>query len=241
MLKNLVFLSNSVPKSGSSLLFNLQRDFLMSVAGRSECDYKTLEGLGFSAKGGFVAARQIPEFVKLVESGVPLSDGPLIVKTHTPLTPELQNAFLTNDNVHISMIVRDPLDVLMSAMDNFKATGEFAQFETLEGGCRAVNNFFQQIYDSTTGLEKPLPMVHYRALMQNRTQTVLNSFPPAVYNMILHSLFDQHLDVEKSGNKAAHRVQKAQIKRDRDDIPADKLEGVLETLKDFRTKLGYFD
>jgi len=241
MLQNLVFLSNSVPKSGSSLLFNLQRDFLMAVAGRTECDYQTLEGLGVPAKGGFVAARFIPELVKLIESGVPLSEGPLILKTHTPLTPELQNAFLNNDIMHVSMIVRDPLDVLMSAMDNFKATGEFAQFETLEGGCRAVNNFFQKIYDSATGLDKPLPMMHYRDLMQNRTETVIKSFPPAVYDMILHSLFDQYLDVEKSGKKAAHRVQKAQVKRDRDAIPADKLDEVLDTLKDFRAKLGYFD
>lgn len=240
MLQDLIFLSNSVPKSGSSLLFNLQRDFLLSLSGRTECDYQTVAGLGLSAKGGFMAARHIPAFVKLLERGEPLADGPLILKTHTPLTPELKAAFLANDNLHVSMIVRDPVDVLMSAMDNFKATGEFAQFETIEGGCRAVNKFFQQIYDSTTGLDKPLPLVHYSELMQNRVETVLKSFPPAVYNMILHSLFEQNLDAEKTGKKAAHRVQKGMAKRDRGDIPADKLEGVLDTLQDFRAKLGYF-
>lgn len=239
MLDRLIFISNSIPKSGSSLLFNLQRDFLLAMAGREACDYSVLEERGIPVKGGFLAAKDISAFANVLSEGL-TPRGPLVLKVHTPVTPALRAAYEAQDTVFMSLCVRDPLDSLLSAMENHRRTGEFVSFKTVEQGCAAVNNFFQSIYDTSTGITaKPVPVVHYTDLKADPAGAVLSSIHPDLFAAIARAIVEQHLDVEASGKKAAHRLQRGGLSRDISEVPAEKQAHVLEALRDFRAKLGY--
>ena len=240
MLDNVVFLSNSIRKSGSSLLFNLQRDLLNALSGRRNCDYSPLEEAGLRHSGGFLPTPEVPKFLRLMNEGKIVFDGPVSIKLHTAVSPQLRDRYVRDDNMFMSMIVRDPLDALMSAMENHRRTGEFVHFDTVENGCRTVNNFFQQIYDTSVGIdEKPIPIVHYLSLKEDPIQTLFDSFHPALRDRITLAAIDHHLDLKNSSKKAAHRLQSGAARRSIEGIPEAERDFVLSTLADFRAKLGY--
>lgn len=239
MLDSLVFISNSIPKSGSSLLFNLQRDFLLAMAGRKTCDYSVLKERGIPVHGGFIAAKDIPALANALSEGLE-TRGPLILKVHTPVTPALRSAYEAQDNIFMSLCVRDPLDSLLSAMENHRRTGEFVNFKTVEQGCETVNNFFQSIYDTSVDISsRPVPVVHYTDLKADPAGAVLSSLHPDLFAAIARAIVEQHLDVEASGKKAAHRLQRGGLSRDISEVSEDKQAHVLDALRDFRAKLGY--
>ena len=239
MLDRLIFLSNSIPKSGSPLLFNLQRDFLLALAGRNSCDYSVLEDRGIPLKGGYLATKDIRSFVNALSDGL-TPRGPLVLKVHTPVDPYMRAAYEAHDNFFMSLCVRDPLDCLLSGMENHRRTGEFQMFKTLEQGCELVTNFFQSIYDTSVAIEtKPVPVVRYTDLKADPVGAVLSSLHPDLFDMVARSIVEQHLDVEASSKKAAKRLQRGGLSRDISEVPKDKQAYVLDTLHDFRAKLGY--
>jgi hypothetical protein len=239
VLDSVIFISNSIPKSGSSLLFNLQRDFIMSLSGRKTCDYSVLEDVGINVKGGFLPNKDIPALIDNVQTGLSLR-GPLILKTHTPMTPALRAFYEANSHVFVSLIVRDPLDTLLSAMHNFRRTGEFANFENFEDGCRTINNDFQSIYDSTLRVtSKPIPIVRYTDLLTDPAAAISASFGPDFLGGVTRADVERQLDIQTSSRKASHRLQRGDLNRGIDEVSERSQEAVLEALHNFRVKLGY--
>ena len=137
-------LSIGMPKSGSTLFASYQRalvkkSFLQN--GQQAFQRMTKEGQ-IAGIGHFVENFNPPGLLgKLVSLSE--AEGPFVVKTHSPLTPDL-NELLLAGTIKASYIHRDPRDVVLSAMDH---------------GKRADDNpstiFFRQ-YDS---VENTLPMV----------------------------------------------------------------------------------
>lgn len=238
-LDRVVLISNSVPKSGSSLLFNLQRELVKGISGRP-IDYSPLEKAGIKVQGGYIDADQMSRLAKFLrEDGT--RTGPLVLKMHMVLSDALLEVFSTRDDVFVSTIIRDPVDVFLSARRNFHRTGEFRQFAEVESGINVVNGYFRKIYEASVkaGQTKELPIVRYEDLMKDRFGTVIQSLPQALKAIIWRAVFQKFLDEAKAEKTAEHRRSGAQ------DTPGasneDKaLQARIEPdLAEMRERLGY--
>ena len=240
MIENLIFISNSLPKSGSSFLFNLQRQLLLKISGRTECDYGVLKKAGIPIQGGYIQTPHLPKAITHLANS-DTETGPIVLKAHAPISPAIRELFVQHDNVFMSLIVRDPIDILMSAMENHKRTGEFESFSSVESGCQTIMNHFKSIYESCTELGKEVPIVHYRDLLLDPASTVADSFGTKLNAEIARQYIQKNLDVEFAKKRASHRLQKGSLKRDIEDLPTDQHAVIKQKLGSFREKLGYYE
>ena len=204
-LRNIVLISNSMPKSGSTFLCSLQRELFRAVIGR-DLDYSDLTKRGIAEGQGFVSAKNMPRFIEYLESGV--QAGPWVIKTHALMTGKFANHYLNCDTTFVSLAIRDPIEIFASARRNFLKTGEFKQFENLESGVNTINNFFSQIYETTcvVSSKKKVPIVHYELLKQDPLGALQQSLHPNLCSILLGSLVKQRVSLDEASNKARHRL-----------------------------------
>ena len=239
-LKNMVLFSNSLPKSGSTLLYCLQREFLYGVSEKSiNDDNYLLERAGVASCGGFLSNDNLDSLASYLLDNEVL-DGPYVFKIHSPLTGNLQNLFFKKFNVFISLSIRDPLDMLLSAHDNYYKTGEFSSFQCLENGCKTINTWFQRIYDTciNNDNERIVPVVRYEQIVSNPMQAIYNSFDDALMRMIFYAVADKYLNLKQAYNGSSHRLGPSNNNRDSIKQSEEFLTCKKE-LSEFRKKLGY--
>lgn len=238
-LKNTVFISNSLPKSGSTLLFVLQRAALNLAAGTTEFNYDTLKERGIEAGGGFVRDPNSDEFIKFIQDD--LTDGPVVIKTHAPIGAKLRALYEEKANLFISLSIRDPLDIVLSAQDNFTRTGEFEAFQNLSDGCDVVNNAYRSIYVSTltASRNRPIPIVRYTDLLADKAAAVAASFAPELLTLASKEIIDQVVSIQDIEKLAAHRKNVGAAVRDLSSIDSNTLDEIKIKLRAFRHELGY--
>lgn len=238
-LDQIVFISNSIPKSGSTLLCNLQRELFKSLSGH-EMDYSQIEAAGINLKGGFIYPQETVKLASFLASGKPRK-GPWVLKMHTPVYKPLLELFKNDDNIFMSLIVRDPIDVFLSARRNFNRSGEFKEFAEEKAGVTAVNNFFQEIYDTCilAGAFKKLPIVRYDDLLRDRYETVAASLPTELRAFIRGRHLHEMINEKRAENRARHR-RSGQLDGVEDDAGNEELKARLAVeFFGFRRKLGY--
>jgi len=238
-LDQIVLISNSVPKSGSTLLFNLQCEFFKSLSGH-EMDYSQIEAAGINLNGGFVDTRETVKLASFLASGEP-RNGPWILKMHTPVYKPLLELFKNNRNIFMSLIVRDPIDVFLSARRNFNRSGEFKEFSEEQAGVTTVNNFFQEIYDTcvSAGAIRELPIVRYDDLLGDRFETVTASLPTELRAFIQGRHLRDMINENRVETLARHRRSR-QLDGIEDNAGNKELKARLASaFFGFRRKLGY--
>lgn len=238
MLKNIILISNSLPKSGSTLLYHCQRTFFEFISGRNMPTDKILRYYGCNNLGGFIANPNSKEVINFI-SNDKFIHGPIVIKTHAILSGTLLEAILNRPNIYSSLIVRDPIDIMLSARDNYNKTGEFNRFASLESGCEIINGYYHDIYNSVARHLGRIPIVHYRDLMHDRLKTTWETLPDSIQDH--YSLDDlrsvlSSTDVDK---KASRRFNKGETTRNKSDLNHDEINYLADKLHEFREKLGY--
>lgn len=173
------FISNSMPKSASTLLCELTRESVIHCFGNEGqiALYEAIKVGKVPGVGGFVSNcshRTVLDELRDLSKQY----GPFVAKAHVPLTQDLQNAIARGDT-KVSYIFRDPRDAMLSAMSNYNSTKnsskvEFKGFESFdsaltkyiniaknavtwkESGLATILRYEEFINDIEKGLEKVL-------------------------------------------------------------------------------------
>lgn len=232
-LNKLVFISNSVPKSGSTYLYSLQKNFLESVRGKSDARYAPFTKNDL-VNSGYVSKPHSEEFLEIISSGG-LKDGPYIFKTHTLINGALREAFLNKNHIFISTATRDPVDIYFSARDNYKKTGEFPEFRDLETGTATINEYFAKILQSSinSGYKKTLPIVKYEDIVTRPLEAMISSFSEKVLLSISLEIARKRTDINESSDMAKNRMNKGVLKRYNPENPSDEVKKILENVGEF--------
>lgn len=240
--QNLIFISNSIPKSGSTLLFNLQRDFfkLLFKPNAAESTEAELDRLQIDHAKSYIIQPHSHSFIDALMDGKFLN-GPHVLKVHTPFNGSLRDAFLANENVYASLIIRDPVDVFLSAQDNFQKTGEFSEFKDFDSGVRVINNYFEQIYRSiiNTGYRKPIPIVRYEDLLNNPIEVISSSFSPELWNRLHPEVIANNIILHRAEHQSIHRKALTQEERIESRAKHPQFNELISSLYDVRAKFGY--
>jgi len=237
---NLVLISNSVPKSGSTFLFSMQRDFLLSVAGRPASDHALFTDNGVQLSNGFVVKPLAGPFLDVLEK-TEICGGPHVLKTHMPVTPRLREILHKKPNLFMSLAIRDPVEIFLSARDNLEKTGEFPEFADVETGCALVQGHFTNILRSSreAGHHKILPVVRYEEIVGDPLRALVSSLHPEVIRNIIMKVVRQYTNMDKSRSFAANRLNIGKISRLDSESDTVLLAILTQHLAAARAEFGY--
>ena len=236
----LVLISNSVPKSGSTFLFTMQQSFLLSLAGKKAADFTAFAAAGVPVDHGYLAKPHAREFLDLIADKT-LTGGPYVIKTHTLLNAELREVIVGSDNVFASTAIRDPLEIYFSARDNFRKTGEFPEFSTVERGCDTVSGYFAKIFQAAvnTSYAKTVPIVRYGQIMADPVGALLASLHGTIKDHALRKVAGDYLDLGKAAAGASNRLNLGTADRRSHDGNDADFDAVFRALAGARQAFGY--
>lgn len=236
----LVLISNSVPKSGSTLLYALQQNFLLSLCGRKAPDFSVFVRAGVQVDGGYIGKPHSREFLSAITSGT-LTGGPYVVKTHTLLNAELRDAILRSPNVFASLAIRDPLEVFFSARDNFRKSGEFPEFSDVGRGCETVSTYFNKIYESSlnTSRQKTVPLVRYEQIVSDPVGAMVGSLHPVLRDQVIRRIALGYLNLDAAVAGATKRLNVGGLDRLSRDRAHPEFAQVETALAATRRAFGY--
>lgn len=239
-LDRLVFLSNSVPKSGSTFLFGLQESLLLSLANKTAQNFDFFTRRGVKLANGFVWKPHDESFIEALSSGE-VTGGPYVLKLHTMFNARLREVFLAQDNIFASLAIRDPVQIFFSARDNFEKTGEFGQFADKDQGCQLIEDYFTKILKSVrhTAHSKPVPIVRYETIVTDPFEAMTQSFGPLLASRLLVSLAKQRVDVRSATNLASNRFNLGGLERPEQSSKSLEYNEVSARLEGARREFGY--
>ena len=186
------FISNSLPKSGSSLMFNYQRLLLQKLYSTDfRLSYMMLSRmLGKDCMNGFIPPSCIKELENILMNKEKLElISPSIVKTHAAHTTRFSKYIRESNDIHSSLCIRDPHEILISAMINHKKRPqEFKYFSNpILGSLRITSYYYQKIYRSfartATNCNKT-NLIHYEVLKKDPQEALFKSME----NLLLMNL-----------------------------------------------------
>ena len=177
------FISNSIPKSGSTLMFDYQKQIFSDVYDSDmHASYERLSNvLGLDCTDGFVPPSKIPALEKflMTKRGLQLVS-PCVIKTHAPYSPQFAKFLYSSSSIFSSLCIRCPYQVLRSAMINHKLRPfEFKYFSNpIIGSLRITFFFYYRIYKSfVSGHSSRYPsnVIHYDFFKSNPSTALFNS------------------------------------------------------------------
>lgn len=236
----LVLISNSVPKSGSTFLYSLQRDFLLRLAGKQAADFSLFSEAGVELSNGFVHKPLNGPFLDVLENET-ITGGPYILKTHLAILPRLKKLLIEKPNVFMSLAVRDPVEIFLSARDNHRKTGEFPQFSDIDSGCQTILGYFSQILKTSEDIsqEKYLPIVRYEQIVSDPIEAMVASLHPMIAKNIMKAFANEFTSIEKSAKFSSNRFNIGQASRLDAEEDRELVQQLKERLASARVEFGY--
>lgn len=254
-IKKVILISNSVPKSGSTLLFEYQNQLFQKAFASLPSD----KLLGMSALdniGGFVNLQK-SNFLDIIRNPN-YAIGPVVIKTHFVPTAEILDEISKNRHVFMSLAVRDPVDVFLSARDNFHKRGEFSEFESTNQGVDVINRYFSEIYSYTLSLNKKydelglsdfrVNPVKYEDIVGNTPLALINSLPVQLRSMISKKLLSEGSSLDRVFESFSfedikvntqHRLQFGGQKRDYSSVDPNLITFLKSELRETALLFGY--
>ena len=254
-IKKIILVSNSIPKSGSTLLFENQNQLFQKAFGTPPSE-QILDASSLDNMGGWVNLQQGALLDLIRDPGYDI--GPVVIKTHFVPSDELLDEMTRNGHVFMSLSVRHPIDVFLSARDNFYKRGEFVEFEDTETGILTINKYFSDIYSHTMRLNQRYPQagssdfritpVRYEDIVTDTSLALKTSLPQGLKDILsdrlrergssLESVFNE-FSFEKIKARTQHRLQVGAVKRDHSKVDPDLLSLLKDRLKDTIRLFGY--
>jgi len=239
-LDNMIFLSNSVPKSASTFLFYMQQLFLRQASGNTSDYLGELAENSLELTGAYVLNHRSPDFLRFLENP-DRKNGPYVLKVHCLMNSDLREIFLAHPHIQASLSIRDPMDIFFSAYDNYRRTGEFGHFATTDGGIEIIDNYFSQILHSVeaTSRSKRIPIIRYEDILADSYKALVASLVPEIQAALLERIATGLLDLEKAAAHAVIRLNIGSPKRDLSRYDPGLVRDVEEGLREARTRFGY--
>ena len=240
-IKKTIFISNSMPKSGSTYLFSLQEELLKKAFGINLIHQrKIFASRSIKYTANYIHHPNQSEFIELLND-TRLDEGPYLFKTHCVVDGALRDAYINSKHVFFSCCVRDPVETFLSAHDNFIQTGEFSEFKTFDSGCEIINNYFSKIVCSCKDMpqSKAIPIIRYEDIVENPVSTLVDSLGPILQKPVLLKLVSNSISLEGASSSAKDRMNKGILNRaktHKDQHLIDKLESALDQA---RRLVGY--
>lgn len=237
---SLVLISNSVPKSGSTLLFSMQASFLCAISGKNAIDYSIAENAGVENIKGYVQCPHDERFLSFIsQSG--LTGGPYVFKTHCLLNARLRDCIFDSSNVYASLAIRNPVDVFFSARDNFLKTGEFEEFSDEKKGLATIGEYFSKILISSlnTSRTKTVPIVRYERIIKSPLDALRDSFHKDIQENVLRQVFEEKTNINESNQAASGRRNIAGLRRPESESNPDQYQRVQKLLFETTKLFGY--
>ncbi|WP_418595894.1 sulfotransferase domain-containing protein [Ponticoccus sp. (in: a-proteobacteria)] len=239
-IRPLVLISNSIPKSGSTFLFELQKSFLINSLQDFVCpgggDYP--DDLEFTAD--YLHNPDADSFLRYIEENDKRA-GTSIVKVHRIVSKGLCDQIVKNPCVYMSLVVRDPIDIYLSARDHFRRNGEFSEFGRPQTGVGIVNGYFSRIFDSVQEIStrEKVSVVKYEDIILDPIDALRQSLPSSVVEDLSNKEVERRLDLEEVKRRSSFRVNPDRKSRD-DRFESDAERGfVVLGLQDLRVRMGY--
>lgn len=238
--KRFIFISNSIPKSGSTFLFNLQRSFLEGVFDK-KFDYSELKDFGIEVNGGYIDRSQEERFVDFIRSK-PASEESIIVKMHTEIGDRLKEEFLSNEDIYMSFSIRDPAEVFMSARKNFVRSGEFSEFSSIQTGLDVINGWYKEILYNTAELSsnKKVSIVEYGELISDPIRGLLKSLDllrSRLSDFLSYDMAKKYINMNDVEGLSLHRKSRdEEVRQAR--VSDNEWQSILNGTSDFRLKIN---
>jgi hypothetical protein len=236
---------NSMPKSGSSSYFYCALSMLENTSSSTGMPhlYKSIENNIIEGFGYFVYSRpneclSLETLNKL--ASISSSHGDIIIKIHSDINPALEEALLKL-NAKIVFLIRDPRDVVLSAMDHasrskVEGNNEFIDCLTIDGAV-AMSTYWSEVAVRWLSSNSSL-VVRYEDFVASKTHEMKRL--AAYLNFSTDVDFLSHVKCGSNENMpfSANRINKGIGSRWRLDKHSAYLES-LPTLSQLATNLGY--
>jgi hypothetical protein len=240
-----LIISNSIPKSGSTFLFKIQEELLRSLYPDKQPTREFLAEIGIDSINEFIHREDA--FSALIDAN--FSNGPYLVKAHTPIRGIPKKLLEYRIDVKMSFILRNPVDILFSAMDNYKNSDgkEFPQFREVSSGINTIKEKYLDYWQSVCKFNKNKPrsesiqVLKYEDLFSYPEISALQSLGVAINQYVAFSPACAVVSLDKASAAAAHRKQQAKLVRNNRDISDKEFESVVFELKHVLHSFGYTD
>lgn len=236
-LSSLVILSNSIPKSASTLMCSLQTQLLQVISKDHRQLKDRLPSEQFEMVGRFVVDPHSEPFLEWLSQKH--TQGPYIFKVHALMSERLLEIIETSHQVFTSLCIRDPIETFFSARDNFRKTGEFAEFENKSSGIRKILTHYRAIWELHKKIEKSSPIIDYRDIVESPLDALRRALPESVKQSTEFAAACEGLDIEKVNQSASHRFNYGHVSRGFDEADSNDFNFVAKELETLRKDMGY--
>lgn len=231
----MIILSNSIPKTGSTILASYQED-MIEVSKRTSGQEVLRSRFG----GRYIPRPSNSVLANLVKTD--LLHGSLVVKCHWPFTTRL-DIFCRLFNVRMTFSYRDPRDMILSMIDH----GERSRNGQDPAGSFSDCLTIRDLIPRTVGMMESLKMwkknkyvlpIRYEDLMSNPVDILedINSFLGlSIERDALNDIF-----VQRNKDRASsHNFNKGTTERWKTEMNEDEKDECRESFKPYLIGLGY--
>ena len=244
--RSFLLYSNSIPKSGSSLLFQYQQFYLHSKYVPNAQD-KIKDFLGQEGRGGVghfvygIDKNLTQELVKITQK-----QGPGLVKTHVGGLEFSENLkfLIKAGTVKMSLIHRDPRDVLLSAKNHAiraKKTRDapFQEFLSLNTSIQTLRFYCKRSLELIRS--KLVCSIRYVDLLRNPVSTLASNFECLGFRPDIRVLERAVAteERERKAGKGLNNFNTGKLLRFREEMPAEILDLVNQKTGECISALGY--
>lgn len=206
----MLILSNSMPKSASTLMARLTIELIGQthhLRGQHAL-HKAIREKRIPGRGNFVDRIDNTTLDLLVSIGK--TEGPLVVKTHHPLTPRMRK-LIADGTVKATFSHRDPRDVILSAIDHRNRTLKqgakvaFYHFSSVRAGLPTALEWCDI---SADWVESGLPVLLFRYT------DLVSNLEPEVRRLCAHLELDYDptlIEKIRSEEKGTRKILRSQL------------------------------
>lgn len=231
----MIILSNSIHKTGSTHLANLQEDILAQC--KINNGQKTLRAL---YKGRFIASTSKKVLLNLVR--IDVLSGSLVVKCHWSNSRRL-DLFCRLTNTKMTMTYRDPRDIILSMIDhgkrargNGKTSGRFTDcynvIDLIPRTVKMMEKF--QIWQS----KNYVYCIKYEELMLDKHKTLRQMIAYFKWKINEHNL-SKIIESHEELKKTTHNFNKGTTERWREEMTKAEKDACLKAFKPHLMRLQY--
>lgn len=231
----MIILSNSIPKTGSTLLANFQEDILKSLKKRNG-----QESLRAKYMGRYISGPSGSVLWNLAR--INIQYGSLVVKCHWVPSAKL-DLFCRSFNVRMTMSYRDPRDMMLSMIDHGRRTREGKDPSGAFADCKNIIDLIPKTLKMLDNFnvwksKKHVHCVKYETLMTDKHKT-LKEMVSFLGLKVEDSIIDRIIKERDKNKHTSWNFNKGTTERWKTELNDLEKEACKTAFKQHLIKLGY--